>query len=149
MRQVHEVKAQGMPNPSGQASPFACSRFITADVVIRACADLSPLARCLPQDAGLTQFHRGADGEQVLVLQAVRGHRDADALLAHWCRWLAQLPSAARACWDGADSRTIDLGFESGHGGPAMELQLPPGRLADLAALGTSLQLTIYPLQRD
>ncbi|ARU05442.1 hypothetical protein CCO03_12760 [Comamonas serinivorans] len=82
----------------------------------------------------------------MLVLHGVRGHTEGDALIAHWCHWLEQLPPAARDCWDTADSRTLDLGWASGHGGGApLEVVLHPSRLAALAALGACLQVTVSP----
>lgn len=75
--------------------------------------------------------------------------RAPDAFIARFLDLIEALPPAARAVWDRATARELDIGVQSGPGPHALAWTLPPALLARAAAVGTAITLTVYANRDD
>ncbi|MEZ4432422.1 MAG: hypothetical protein R3F65_08405 [bacterium] len=100
-------------------------------------AALSPAAFPLhPGDRGWLTFELAEPDDDA--------DRAPDRCIARFLDLIETLPPAARAVWDRATVRELDIGVQSGPGAHAVAWTLPAPLLARAAAAGAAIALTVY-----
>lgn len=117
------------------------AQFLTIDLDMRSRRSLTPLASAWPQ------AYQPSDDSRWLVMNAFvadTAENAAKNLLAH----VAKLKGKALGSWKQAHQRVFDIGVQAGGPGRAFEeVQLSANTLRRIAAVGGTIQVTIYPAE--
>ncbi len=122
--------------------------FLNVDLDLFADEDLSPLLSALaPRTFSLhaetsatrSEVHLELDGEPA----------SADSGIASFVRLVMELPPDARALWDRARRKELNIGIDAPETRGPFELALEPGTLAQAASVGARVVVTVYGPTED
>lgn len=129
--------------------------FINADLEITSNEDLTPISAAFAQSGDrFFELHCGEMDTGIFLarfeihlepLVSIPELHTAEAKIGGFCDSIAELPESARAIWDRAQQRVIDLGYATDDFCPVFHDFLPAGLLNRMQALGIDLALSIYP----
>jgi hypothetical protein len=119
-------------------------RFINVDLEVCGRDDLQWLVDEFGGDA--INLHCGrVQGQFLAVFESSSPHGDPNSLIGYFCHLVDNLPTEARAAWDGLFSKVFDIGYDAGVGPKSYESDLRPETITAIAKVGASLRVTIYP----
>jgi hypothetical protein len=76
--------------------------------------------------------------------------KTAEGAAKELLKYIRGLRGDARACWKQAHQRVFDIGIQAGGPGRAFEqVRLTSATLRDIAAVGATIQVTVYPPQPE
>jgi len=117
------------------------ARFLTIDLDMRSRSSLTPLALAWPQ------AYQPSNDSRWLIMNAFvadTAENAAKNLLGH----IAKLKRKALGSWKRAHRRIFDIGVQAGGPGRAFEeVRLSADTLRRIAAVGGTIQVTIYPAE--
>jgi hypothetical protein len=73
---------------------------------------------------------------------------EADATIAHFCLLISCFEPPAKALWDGAFTKVFDIGYQSGLEPSSYTSEIRMETIEQVAALGASIRITIYPADK-
>lgn len=135
-------------NPRAPTPRMEAARFVGIDLVVTSRSSLAPLVSALPR----AYQPLGLNGRPMAGLLVLNGlfSGSAEAACRQLLKRLEALKGAARNSWRHAARRVFDFGVQAGSAHPPFEeVQLSPTTLARIAALGVTIQITIYPLEPE
>jgi hypothetical protein len=143
-------------------------QFIAVDLEIRSREDLTLLAGAFDEKGAFIQFNGRVRGRFLVSVSSNTGFKkpSAEKKIRSLLGLVKTLPPVARRLWRRAESRTFDVGFESGahmalvHETPpgsgvwsirgkrrtrSLNTSLKPEIVRAIASVGGTLAITIYP----
>ena len=122
-------------------------RYLNVDLEIESKSDLSKIVEEFGEDV-IVLYCGERRGYQHASFESPN-HADADETINHFCLLVEELPTEARAIWDGCCSRVMDVGYESGISPQNFRSEIRASTVQRVAAIGASIVITIYPLSHD
>ena len=118
--------------------------FVNVDLDIDSAEDLGPLVRALEPDACSLERPPGRASFELNVSVSLKS---PEPLILAFVRVIANLTPDARAIWDRAARRTLDLGFQSGHRPHQETHRLSAATLHAVSTVGADIAVTVYGLE--
>jgi hypothetical protein len=119
--------------------------FLNVDVDVLSRSPLEPLVNELGRE--VLGNYVGREGRRYGAHFSLYSPKSADHAVRRLATIIGALPLPARRLWKGAQRRSFNLGFESGHHPHCLETMVSPEAVQAVAALGASIVVTIYPVQ--
>jgi hypothetical protein len=95
-------------------------------------------------DRVFVQFE-GRDGSRYLAALGISAWQlTEDQDIRRFVSMVRRLPPQARRLWDGAQSRTFDIGVQAGAAPPSSSFKLSAATIAAVASLGGRIAVTTY-----
>jgi hypothetical protein len=122
--------------------------FLNVDLDIESKSSLGSLARELGNRVSVT-FSGRIKGRHGLFLESAGTERGQDAIIGALCALIEGLSQRNRQVWDAALRKEFDLGYESRLSPQrANRFTIRPGTLRRMAALGASVAVTLYSVEK-
>ena len=120
--------------------------YLNTDLDLASTDDLNELARPLTT-AGLFALHvsQGDDGIWRATFETERQYSEPEQNIAAMLSAAESLADAPRSAWTKCKQREFNIGYDCGSGPWAFNHGLSSELLGRMAALGTSLRITLYP----
>ena len=125
------------------------SEYLNLDLVCKSKQDLTPLVEHFGDKVFVLCNEKVEDGFYV-VLESEAPEVDQyipEDHARHIVELINNLPEPLRDLWHSCDSRTFDFGFRSGVAEGSYFADLSQEILQDIASLGASVRVTIYPAE--
>lgn len=121
--------------------------YQSTDLDLRAPLDLASLADALTS-RGLSLYHAGPwhDGSWSARFTVSFGFLEPDKDTASILTAIESLDKPSQLLWAACTTRDVNIGYQCGEGPWAFNQQLSPATLTRMAAAGTGLVITIYPV---
>ncbi len=127
------------------------TRYINTDLDLAAHIDLRPLLTALAA-AGVEALHgavRGDDDAWHAVLETAIHYPEPETTIAAMLTAIEALAPAERSTWNACHQRDFNLGYDCGTAPWAFAAGLSNGLLARIAAVGATVQWTLYPYREE
>ena len=123
------------------------AQFLNIDLDVRSRRSLAPLVAAWPWSYQ-PLIAEGRPHPRWLILHPQRPVQTAEAAAKELPKYIRSLRGDARRCWKHAHRRVFDIGIQAGGAGKAFEeVRLTTATLRYIAAVGASVQETVYPPQ--
>ncbi len=129
------------PRPSTVEVIEPLIEYLNVDLDLEAPFDLGELAHALGSVFVLHQTH---ESPFVCSLELADDDLNFDDTLTGWIGRIEALDPSACSAWQRCTKRVLSLGVQSGLGPSSIHYDVPSHLVARLAAIGASLELTIY-----
>ena len=127
---------------------FEDPRFLNIDLEVRSRRSLGDLVAAWPWCYQPLVENGRADSRWLVLNPRSARNPTAEAAARELLQHIEKLGGGARQCWKHAHRRTFDIGIRAGVSGPAFEeVRLTTETLRRIAAVGASIQVTVYPPQ--
>ena len=118
------------------------ARFLNVDLVVDSLVSLDPLVTALGARA-MVLYHGKFSGHWRAVLELALP-RGPDRAIKGFAKLLSALPVSAQNAWKRAKRRVFDIGIRGGNDPQPLELVVSAEAARQAAALGASIQITVY-----
>jgi hypothetical protein len=117
--------------------------FLNVDLEIFSKSDLKPLADALK--SGLDVHYLGMEfGKHKAYFELLRPPETPDQGILRYCTLIQKLSPKMRRLWDGAESRSFDIGFESPKKGRYFWGAVSQKAVRAAASVGAQIAITVY-----
>jgi len=125
--------------------------FLNLDLELRSKSDLASLAKYFDQHASLLHSGEYAGEFHVTVEANIGGHENIGPqdCTRELLRTLSDLPTPLRSLFDGCHLRVFDYGFDGGLESAPLSFDVPAVQLAQMAAMGLDIRVTVYPYREE
>ena len=126
------------------------TQLLNVDLDIRSKSDLQPLVdaigkRMIVLYVGRENRHYKARLELVgSHLPQLRHPKSPETLILEFCKVICRLPPDARKLWDGAKTRELDIGIESGKPYKYYWFALAPKAIKAALEMNAQIAVTVY-----
>jgi hypothetical protein len=121
------------------------ARFLNIDLEVRSRKSLAPLVAACPSSYQ-PLLTTGRANPRWLIVNPGRIPTTAEIAAKNLLRQIEGLRGAARRSWNEAHRRVFDIGIQAGGPDAVFEgVRLTPETLRRIAAVGASIQVTVYP----
>ena len=117
--------------------------FLNVDLEIESHQNLQPIVEDFGDEA-VTLYSGQAQGHYVATFEAPHT-ADADSIISYFCALIKTLDADAKALWETAFTKVFDIGYESGTEPRSYRSEIRAETIEQVASLGASLRVTIYP----
>lgn len=118
-------------------------KFLNVDLDIESHQNLQPMVEDFGDDA--LNLYCGDHHTHYLARFEAPCDADADTIIAYFCNLVEALDDESKKLWDTAFVKVFDIGYESGLGQNSYTSEIRAETIQEVAALGASLRVTIYP----
>jgi hypothetical protein len=119
------------------------TRFLNVDLDIYSTRDLQPLAAAFGNKA-MVLFVGRVQRTYHAHLELSRMPRSSEAAIRAFCELIRGLPKPARALWNSAKRRELNIGIQAGLEPHATEFRLSPEALHAAQELDAAVTFTVY-----
>jgi hypothetical protein len=127
----------------GRSPAAGNTTFLNVDLDLLASASLDPLASAFGRNAFL--LHAGRAGRHYAArFELATSPRDPDRVIQEFVKLIQRLPRAARAMWNRAQVRELNIGIQAGATPYAYQFRLQPETLAQAARVNAHVAVTVY-----
>jgi hypothetical protein len=133
-----------------QLETSGATRFLNVDLDVWSASPLDPLVRALGRRVIVLFAGREGPRRYAAHLELARSGRshDADRLIRDFVRLVKKLPKQARASWNRARRRDLNVGIQAGPQPYSYELPVRPDTLEAAASVNARLVVTVYGAER-
>ena len=118
--------------------------FLNVDLEIKSYHDLRPIVNSFGDDV-FNLYCGQVDEEYIATFEVSNIGNDADSIISDFCTLVKALDKQAKELWDTAFMKVFDVGYESGLEPISYSSEIRAETIDQVAALGASLRVTIYP----
>ena len=117
--------------------------FLNVDLEIFSKSDLKPLAVALRKS--LAVHYLGTEfGKHKAYFELTKPPSTPDSGIIRYCKFIQKLPPDTRKLWNGAESRSFDIGFECPKMGRYYWGAIGPEAVRAASEVGAQIAITIY-----
>ena len=118
--------------------------FLNVDLEIASHHDLQPIVEAFGEDA-FNLYCGQVHNHYLATFEASNLEADADSIIAYFCSLIQAFDKETKGYWNAAFTKVFDIGYESGLEPRSYSSEIRVETIKQVADLGASLRVTIYP----
>lgn len=125
------------------------TQFLNVDLNIFSKSDLEPLVIAMGKKVSVNYVGREKRTYSAHMDLAIGNPKSPESAILQFCKLIRELPAEARELWNGAKSRSFDIGVESRGPMRYYWFSLAPKTIMAAAEISAQIAVTVYgPLKR-